>query len=266
MCLRGAAVRLRLNGTYHIFMPSKILKKKKKVAIFDIDGTIFRSSLLIEFNKGLMRTGVIPSALVGDLHKEYFAWVERKGSYGDYIRKVVTMHQKAIKGKEQKYVIAAADLVFLAHRDRVYRYTRDLLKKLKRTHLLLAISGSPLEIVTPFAKYFDFDHVWGTVYEVDRKGVYTGRVLDRRSVDHKREILEAFVQEQNLSLKDSWGVGDTETDISILEVVDHPIAFNPTASFYNMAKKKKWPVIVERKNVIYQIDANRAGGRSGGVT
>lgn len=240
-------------------------KKRKKVAIFDIDGTIFRSSLLIEFNKGLMRTGVIPSALVGDLHKEYYAWVERRGSYGDYIRKVVTMHQKAIKGKEQKYVTAAADLVFLAHRDRVYRYTRDLLTKLKKTHLLLAISGSPLEIVTPFGRYFGFDHVWGAVYEVDRRGFYTGKVLDKRSVDQKREILEAFVQEQSLSLVDSWGVGDTETDISILEVVDHPVVFNPTASFYKTAKKRKWPIIVERKNVIYEIDGRQARVRASGA-
>ena len=227
--------------------------KKKKVAVFDIDGTIFRSSLLIEFNKGLMRGGVIPSSVVGEIREEYFAWVERRGSYDDYIRKVVAMHCRAIRGKEQKYVAAAADLVFLTHRDRVYRYTRDLLKHLKKDHVLLAVSGSPIEMVEPFGKYFGFDHTWGSVFEIDRRGRYTGQVLDRRSVDQKQAILESFVQENGLTLKGSWGVGDTETDISILKIVDHPVAFNPTQRLFNIAKRRHWPVVVERKNVIYEI-------------
>jgi len=229
------------------------MPQKNKVAVFDIDGTIFRSSLLVEFNKALQRTGVISATDAMALLKPYYAWVERRGSYDDYIKKVVEVHVKAIKGKEQRYVLAAADLAFLNHRDRVYRYTRDLIKKLKRSHLLLAISGSPIEIVEPFAKYFKFDHVWGSVFEVDRRGRYTGRVLDRRPVDQKREILEAFVQERNLSMTGSWGVGDTETDISFLAIVDHPIVFNPTLRLYNIAKRRHWPVVVERKNVIYPV-------------
>lgn len=226
---------------------------KKRVAVFDIDGTIFRSSLLIEFNKALQRTGVIGAADAMALLKPYYAWVERRGSYDDYIKKVVEVHVKAIKGKEQRYGLAAADLAFLNHRDRVYRYARDLITKLRRTHLLLAISGSPIEIVEPFAKYFGFDHVWGSVFEVNSRGRYTGRVLDRRSVNQKREILEEFVQEENLTLMDSWGVGDTETDVSILAIVDHPIVFNPTQRLYKIAKRRRWPVVVERKNVIYKI-------------
>ena len=244
---------------------SKVRHFKNRVAVFDIDGTIFRSSLLIEFNKALQRTGVISATDAMVLLKPYYAWVERRGSYDDYIKKVVEVHVKAIKGKEQHYVLAAADLAFLNHRDRVYRYARDLIKKLKHSHLLLAISGSPIEIVEPFAKYFGFDHVWGSVFEVDRRGRYTGRVLDRRSVDQKREILKAFVQEKNLKLAGSWGVGDTETDISFLALVDHPIVFNPTQKLYNIAKRRRWPVVVERKNVIYPIreypaSPRRAGG------
>ena len=53
---------------------------KKKVAVFDIDGTIFRSSLLIEFNKALQHAGVLRPADAAALLKPYFAWVERRGS------------------------------------------------------------------------------------------------------------------------------------------------------------------------------------------
>jgi HAD superfamily hydrolase (TIGR01490 family) len=226
---------------------------KNKIAIFDIDGTVFRSSLLVEFNKGLMRSGIIPESVLGQILDAYFAWVERRGSYDDYIRSVVEMHLKAMQGKERKYVDAAVNLVLLQRRDRVYRFTRDLLKTLASEYILLAVSGSPSEMVRPFGAYFGFDYIWGTEYEVDNKGVYTGRILDRRSVDSKAEIVQSFVAEKGLSFNDSWGVGDTETDVSFLELVDHAIAFNPTAGLYAEAKKRKWRVVVERKNVIYDI-------------
>ena len=240
-----------------MYVMSGAVKRKKKVAVFDIDGTIFRSSLLIEFNKGLMRSGVIPESVIAEIREDYYAWVERRGSYDAYISKVVRMHGNAIRGKEKKYVAVAADLVFLAHRDRVYRYTRDLARRLQCNHLLLAISGSPIEMVEPFGRYFGFDHVWGSVYEIDSEGRYTGRLMDMRSVDQKREILEAFVAEHGLTLKGSWGVGDTATDISFLEAVDHPVVFNPTSRLYAIAKRRRWPIVVERKDVIYEIPVRK---------
>src|SRR3990167_9542478 len=103
-------------------------KEVKKIAIFDIDGTIFRSSLLIQFNKGLINMGVVEQQHLTDILDAYYAWVERRGSYTDYITSVVKMHARGIKGKERRYVQAVADLVFLHHRDRVYKYTRDLIQ------------------------------------------------------------------------------------------------------------------------------------------
>lgn len=226
---------------------------KQKVAIFDIDGTIFRSSLLIEFNKGLVRAGVMPQKAVAEILDAYEAWVERRGSYDDYISQVVAMHARYIVGTEARYVAAAADLVFLRHRNRVYRYTRDLVHRLAPTHVLLAISGSPIEMVQPFGHYFGFDKMWGTVYEVGRDGRYTGVVLDRRSVDVKHKILSDYLAETGLTLVDSWGVGDTETDVSFLSLVTHPIAFNPTARLRAEAEARHWPVVVERKDVIYEL-------------
>jgi phosphoserine phosphatase len=61
------------------------------------------------------------------------------------------------------------------------------------------------------------------------------------------------VEKENLSLRHSIGVGDTESDISFLELVSKPICFNPNEKLYQHAKRLKWAVIVERKDVIYAI-------------
>ena len=61
------------------------------------------------------------------------------------------------------------------------------------------------------------------------------------------------VEREGLTLKDSIGVGDSEADIPFLKLVDHPICFNPNKKLQLVAKKKKWKVVVERKDVVYTM-------------
>jgi phosphoserine phosphatase len=56
-----------------------------------------------------------------------------------------------------------------------------------------------------------------------------------------------------LTLKGSVGVGDSEGDISFLEQVENPICFNPNRILYRHALLSGWKVVVERKDVIYEI-------------
>jgi phosphoserine phosphatase len=39
----------------------------------------------------------------------------------------------------------------------------------------------------------------------------------------------------------------------MLEAVENPIAFNPNQTLYNHAKKRGWEIVVERKDVIYEL-------------
>ena len=71
-------------------------KKKQKVAIFDVDGTIFRSSFLIEVVEGMISKGVFPKNSRQKYEKEYIAWLNRIGTYEDYITAVVNVFEKNI--------------------------------------------------------------------------------------------------------------------------------------------------------------------------
>ncbi|MDO8598791.1 MAG: HAD-IB family hydrolase, partial [bacterium] len=59
----------------------------KPIAVFDLDGTFVRSSLLIELVRGLVREGVFPPLAERELEALYLAWRERQGSYKDYLMK-----------------------------------------------------------------------------------------------------------------------------------------------------------------------------------
>ncbi|MEK7208426.1 MAG: hypothetical protein AAB699_02660 [Patescibacteria group bacterium] len=70
---------------------------------------------------------------------------------------------------------------------------------------------------------------------------------------NKAATLRRAVLKEGLTLAGSIGVGDTESDIPFLELVEQPICFNPNAKLYAHAKRRKWEVVVERKDMVYQI-------------
>src|SRR3989344_112477 len=96
-----------------------------RIAIFDIDGTIFWSSLLIELIDGLVEVGVFPRSAKKEVKKDYFAWLNRKGTYDRYINRVVETYMRHIQGCKKKEVERIAKGIIRAHKNRVYRFTRD---------------------------------------------------------------------------------------------------------------------------------------------
>jgi HAD superfamily hydrolase (TIGR01490 family) len=226
----------------------------KKVAIFDIDGTVFRSSLLIELVEALIKAGLIPKEMRDEYKAEYEAWVNRKGSYDDYICTLVQAFLKYIKGVHYDDFKQVAEALIESKKNHVYRYTRDLIQELKdKDYYVLAISQSPKTVLNAFCKAYGFDNFYGMLYELNDREVFTGGQVNRKETENKSEILKRIVEEEGLTLEDSVGVGDSKMDVSFLEVVDNPICFNPSKTLYEEAVKRGWKVVVERKNVIYEL-------------
>lgn len=231
----------------------KSRRSKKKVAVFDIDGTIFRSSLLIELTEALIQDGVFPSRTRKVYARSYKNWLDRKAGYEKYIAAVVTAFEREIRGVRHRDFLRTARRVIASHQNRVYRFTRDLVRKLRREgYYLLAISNSPREIVDEFCRKLGFNKVYGRINEIDRRGKFSGGTLYADLISDKAKILSRAVKKERLTLKGSVGVGDTESDIPFLKMVERPICFNPNQTLFKVAKKKRWAVVIERKDVIYQ--------------
>jgi phosphoserine phosphatase len=119
-------------------------KKKRKVAVFDIDGTVFRSSLLVELTNALIHAKIFPFSIKKSYGEAYRKWLERRGDYNTYISSVVKVFDAHIKGASLNDVRRVADRVAVMHKYHTYRYTRSLVGELKRKgYFLLAISHSP---------------------------------------------------------------------------------------------------------------------------
>ena len=227
---------------------------KQRVAIFDVDGTIFRSSLLIEVVNRLIEKEVFPRSTRRVYEREYERWLNREGDYDEYINAVVQAFVKHLKGVHYSALADAAEEVVDEQSKRVYRYTRDLLKDLKkRGHFLLAVSHSPKTVLDKFCPRLGFDKTYGMLYELGPQECFTGNIVEEHLILNKAAIVRRAVEKENLTLQHSIGVGDTETDIPFLEMVAKPICFNPNSKLYRYAKRMKWDVVVERKDVVYEL-------------
>jgi HAD superfamily hydrolase (TIGR01490 family) len=227
---------------------------QKKLALFDIDGTIFRSSLLIEVVEELIDAKIFDESVRATYIKQKEAWLDRRGDYEAYVGATVDAFVKNLKGVQYKELEWVSKRIVDRLGFRVYRHTTDLVHSLRdRGYYLVAISHSPKIIVDQFARRLGFHKVYGMMYEVGPNDRFTGLVQDLHLIGNKANILKRVVEKENLTFKGSVGVGDTETDISFLELVEKPLVFNPNKKLLKHARRMGWPVVVERKDVVYKL-------------
>jgi HAD superfamily hydrolase (TIGR01490 family) len=225
----------------------------KKFAVFDIDGTLIRWQLYHALADELARRGHIDDKTYRRMKDARMAWKKRtESSFRDYEQQVIKVYELALKNVSFAELDQAIELVFSEYKDQVYVYTRELIKTLKyRGYTLLAISGSQAEIIKKIAEHYGFDDFEATVYERGPKS-FTGKKVV--ASQHKDKVLMELVRKHSLSYKGSIAVGDSASDIVMLEMVDEPIAFNPEQHLFEHAKRKGWKIVVERKNMFYEME------------
>lgn len=230
-------------------------------AVFDIDGTIIRWQLYHAVSDQLAKDGLISAEAFARVRRSRMNWKRRTGqdSFLAYESELIKAVDEALAGLSVTDFDKAVDKVFEEYKDQVYTYTRDLIHALqKRSYLLFAISGSPGPIVKKLADYYGFDDFAATKFLAE-KGHFTGG--KDLSVGKKPQLLTELIARHKADLKDSVAVGDSEGDITMLAMVERPIAFNPTKRLFEHAREQGWEIIVERKNVVYELNSERGGYR-----
>jgi HAD superfamily hydrolase (TIGR01490 family) len=220
-------------------------------AVFDIDGTVIRWQLYHAIGDELAKEGKIDPGAFDNVRRARMSWKKRTESFQQYERELVKVFDNSLTNLRSSDFLKAADKVFERYKEQTYTYTRDLIKELKsQNYLLFAISGSPAEIVAKFADFYGFSDFAGTNFKT-KDGYFTG--VKELSIGKKPELLQKLIDKHGADLGGSLAVGDSEGDVGMLEMVERPIAFNPSKQLFSEAKTKGWKVVIERKNVVYEL-------------
>lgn len=225
----------------------------KKFAVFDIDGTLVRWQLYHAIVGKLAKQDLLGESTHAQLNQARMVWKRREDpeAFKAYEHTLIGIYESSVSTLNPKDFDNLVQEVIGEYKDQVYVYTRNLIIDLKKQgYLLLAISGSHSELVEQIAKYYGFDDWLGTEYErVD--GRFSGK--SQVASHDKRSGLKKLVEKHSLDYKHSLAIGDSASDIPMLEMVEQPIAFNPEMALLIVAQKHGWNIVVERKNVVYKL-------------
>ena len=229
-------------------------------AFFDIDGTLYRDSLLIEHFKKLLKYEVLDQALWhNNIKAAYQNWQKRRGNYDDYLLELTDIYVESLRGLDRSQMEFVTNQVIELKGDKVYMFTRNRIHWHKEQgHKVFFISGSPDYLVHKMAEHYGITDCVGTRYFLDEQNRYTGEVSRMWDAASKEKALDKFVLQYEIDLPGSYAYGDTNGDLSMFEKVGHPVAINPTRELLIHLRKdpvlsQKVEVVVERKDVIYRL-------------
>lgn len=232
-------------------------------AFFDIDGTIYRNSLMIQHFKKLIKYEVIdPYIWHSKVKHRYDEWEKRYGDFEDYLEELADVYIKELKGVNKSYIEFIASQVINLNGDKVYKYSRTRIDwHKKQGHKIFFISGSPDFLVSKMAEKYGVTEFRGTVYEVDENNNFTGEIIKMWDSDNKQKTIDEFVEKYDVDLPNSFAYGDTQGDLSMLRMVGNPIAINPNKELFNSIKidpelSRKATIIVERKDIVYKLNSD----------
>lgn len=231
------------------------MSSKRPVAVFDIDGTLFRSGLYREVVYELIRMGALNENVLRKFSNQEQKWRKRAhgNAFAEFEEAMALAVDESLAEIKVSDFDSAAEQVVKNHKDNVYVYTRDLAYSLKEQgYYLIAISGSQTELVEPFVEEYGFDTWIGQHYERGEE-YFTGRILQKTHTG-KDELLKQLLDKTGFGLEKSIAIGDSNGDIAMLEMVENAIAFNPERRLYEHAKHNGWRIVIERKNMIYKLD------------
>lgn len=236
---------------------------KKAAAFFDIDGTISREGMISEMFKKMIKYELIDnSKWYNEVEPAFTRWDKRVGDYDAYLQKMVDIYTETVQNTDPFHIAYIAKKVIEQKGERVYTYTRNRIKWHKaQGHVVIAISGSPIELVREMSAKYEMDDYRGTVYQIGSDGKYSGTITPMWDSDSKQKAILAMAEKYDLDLSACYAYGDTNGDFSMMRLVGNPFAINPTKELLNhliqsKELREKISVIVERKDVTYRLNVH----------
>lgn len=226
----------------------------KSFAAFDIDGTVIRWQLYHAIGDAMAKQGLIDPVVYQKVRDARMNWKIRDNddAFLEYEGQLVVAFDLGLKDLPVEKFNKLVDGVFAVYHKQVHTYTRNLIDELKtKDYLLFAVSGSPDMIVKKFVEHYGFDDFAATNYQI-KDGKYTAE--KDISLGKKSELLSKLIAKHGAVQTGSIAIGDTESDIGMLELVVQPIAFNPTKKLFQHAQQQGWKIVIERKNMVYEME------------
>ena len=221
----------------------------KKIAVFDVDGTLTNAHLGVEFLKEMAILGAIRGVSRSLFLKQYDEWAQSEDRTEYYDTHLDDYYTSRLVGVEKEVFERAARKVAISTSPHFYR---EILTELKDSQaagrFVMVVSKSPEQAVAEIAKLLKVDGHWGWRFNFDNSDRYVNQYTYPNGESDKAYIVQQAIAIHHLTIDDSMAYGDSNGDISMLELVQKPTAVNPEPKLLAVARANSWRVIQTAKS------------------
>jgi HAD superfamily phosphoserine phosphatase-like hydrolase len=245
--LTRAAVRDTLAAGH--FIKEEYMKTTEQDVLFlDIDDTLYRGSLAHDTMEWFAGRRLLHEGFVDNMFGMKRRWEAGEVTFDDYSGVIIRfLDDGGMSGLDESHFLEAAKSVVAEKGKRVNVFTRELVRAAQSAgYATAAISHSPELIVAEMAKLWGLSHSHGTQYLVNEERVLTGGRIKHK----KGPVVEELFAKHMWSRKQTVAIGDSGSDMPMLEAAQFPIAFNPTRELERYARVRGIPVVKECNDTI----------------
>jgi len=192
------------------------------------------------FLREALRKGIISYSQVRRLPVEWLKYKLGRPNM-NFIEDAV----KYIAGIEEKALEETAEACFNRYiKQNIYRAASKLIKEAQeRAERVIFATSSILTIVRPLERFLGIEKALATTLEFCG-GKTTGKIAGNSFFGLKKKTaVEAWLNENNISLNDVSFYSDSYTDLPLLEICGRPVAVNPDMTLARNAKKRGWEIL-----------------------
>ena len=216
-------------------------KAKKTVAFFDVDGTLLKSTIVHYYI--WMRSTKFPYLLrliwlVGFLPRiAYYLILDRISR--TRFNLVFYRNYRGMDAAEAK--VLSREMFDTYLRPKIFsEAVSEIAEHKQQGAAIVLVTGSLDFIVQPIADYLGVDAVLAPQLG-ERNGQFTGELTTAPLIGaRKAEAVQSFAEQHEVSLKESYAYGDSQSDLPMLECVGNPVVVNPGKALRQKALDSGW--------------------------
>jgi len=214
-----------------------------EAAFFDLDKTVIATSSVMALGGTFYRDGLISKrTIVRGLYAQVvYLLVGADESKMERMREAMLTLTKGWDQKHVKELVRETlDEVLTPI---IYAEALELIEEHRQAgRKTVIVSSSPVETVEPIGEYLGVDDVIATRARLDDEGHYTGDLEFYAYAAHKADAIREMAVSEGLDLAGSYAYSDSITDLSMLDLVGHPVAVNPDRELARVAREREWEV------------------------
>jgi HAD superfamily hydrolase (TIGR01490 family) len=213
----------------------------RKVALFDLDGTLLRSDsarLYTRFRRDRGEVTWLDALRVSVWAAQYALGVIDAP-------KVALKALRSFKGREELWLEQSCSEWFPSY---VLPEVQQAGRRAVQTHLaagdiVAMVTGATRYVAELVARELGIIHVICSELELDSERRFTGRVIEPLCYGHgKIERTRRLAEREGFRLEDATFYSDSITDLPLLEAVKAPVVINPDRRLRRVAVKRGWPI------------------------